>query len=253
MNLTQYSNNFLKNKFSEEQMATIAQAILKLVTNGAVRAEVPDIDQYVRNFMTAMGDEDPSAVEHALINLYIRLHSAGSKYSPSELKLLKSKHAYLCHPGGLSPLVMARPFIRPESIVADLGAGNGLQGLLLQRLYPHKKTLQIELSAEMIRVGQIFQQVLGISNDYIEWINDDIVNVSFETADFIYIYLPAKPIGGGYELYQAIARKLTAANKPLVIFSIADCLAGFLDKRFSIFYTDGHLTCYSNSQTFQGS
>lgn len=139
MNLTQYSNNFLKNKFSEEQMATIAQALLELATNEAVRAEVPDIDQYVRNFMTAIEDEDPSAVEYALINLYIRLHSAGSKYSPSELKLLRSKHAYLCHPGGFSPLVMAKPFIRPKSIVADLGAGNGLQGLLLQRLYPHKK------------------------------------------------------------------------------------------------------------------
>ncbi len=209
---------------------------------------MPDIDQHVRNFMTAIGHEDSSAVEYALTNLYIQLHSAGSKYSPFELELLKSKHAYLCHPGGFSPLVMARPFIRPESIVADLGAGNGLQGLLLQRLYPHKRTLQIELSAEMIRIGRIFQQALGISDDRIEWINDDIANVSFETADFIYIYLPAKPIGGGYELYQSIARKLTAANKPLVIFSIADCLAGFLDKCFSIFYTDGHLTCYSNKR-----
>ena len=139
---------------------------------------------------------------------------------------------------------MAKKFIKPESIVADLGAGNGLQGLLLQRICPHRKTLQIELSSELIRLGKIFQESLGISSDRIEWIHDDIVNVSIDTADFIYIYRPAKPIDRGRELYQSIARKLSAGNKPLIIFSVADCLAAFLDKRFSVFYTDGHLTCF---------
>ena len=226
-------------------MATIAQSLLELATDDAVRSELPDLNQYARSFMAAMEEDDPSALEYALVNLYIQLHSAGSRYSPTERKLLNTRNGFSCHPGGFSPLIRAEPFIRPETIVADLGAGNGLQGLLLQRLYPHQRTLQIELSTEMIRVGRILQQVLRISNDSIEWINDDIANISIEAVDFIYIYLPARPFDGGREIYQAIAHNLAAGHKPLVIFSVADCLAKFLDKRFSIFYTDGHLTCFS--------
>jgi hypothetical protein len=128
--------------------------------------------------------------------------------------------------------------------VADLGAGNGLQGLLLQCLCPHKKTIQIELSAEMIRIGQIFQQALGVSADRIEWIHDDIVNASIETADFIYLYLPAKPLGGGKEVYDAIAHKISTMKKRVVIFSVADCLSQFTDRQFSVSYMDGHLTCF---------
>lgn len=244
MDLTQDLNNFLKDKFLEKQIATVTQAILELSNNDAVRSELPDLEQYVETFMAAVGKEDPTATEYTLLNLYIRLHIAGSKYSPSERELLKKRSGYSCLPSGLSPLIMAEKFIRPESIVADLGAGNGLQGLLLQRMYPHQRTLQIELSAEMIRIGRIFQRALGISDNRIEWINDDIINVSIEDVDFIYIYRPAIPLDGGQEIYNAISRKLEAVHKPLVVFSVADCLAKFLDKRFSIFYTDGHLTCF---------
>jgi hypothetical protein len=238
-------NNLFKEKFLERQMASIAGALLELATNEAIRSEFPGLDRYARGFIAAMEEDDPETIEYALLNLYIQLHIAGSEYSPSERKLLYSKEGYSCLPGGLSPLIRAEPFIRPESIVADLGAGNGLQGLLLQRLYPHKKTLQIELSSEMIRVGRIFQKALGISDDRIEWINDDIVNIGIEDADFIYIYRPARPSEGGVELYRAMAQKLASVRKHLVIFSVADCLAQFLDKGFSIFYTDGHLTCFS--------
>jgi hypothetical protein len=109
---------------------------------------------------------------------------------------------------------------------------------------PTPKTLQIELSSEMIRVGWIFQQALGISDDRVEWVNDDIANVSIEDVDFVYIYRPARPLGSGRELYQAITCKLAEVRKPLIVFSVADCFAKFLDKRFSIFYTDGHLMCF---------
>ena len=233
-----------ENRFSEKQMAVIAKSLLELATYSAVQSEMPDLDLYVKDFMSALDEKDLSSIEDALLTLYIQLHNAGFRYSPSEIEILKKRNAYLCHPGGLSPLIMAKKFIKPESIVADLGAGNGLQGLLLQRICPHRKTLQIEISSELIRLGKIFQESLGISSDRIEWIHDDIVNVSIDTADFIYIYRPAKPIDRGRELYQSIARKLSAGNKPLIIFSVADCLAAFLDKRFSVFYTDGHLTCF---------
>jgi hypothetical protein len=233
---------------SSEQTSIVIESLLKLATDSFVQAEIPNLDYYVKNLRSAYREDNPSVLERNLLNLYAHLHRAGSVYSPYEKELLLEKKGYSCHPGGLSPLMKAVQFIRPESIVADLGAGNGLQGLLLQCLCPHRTTLHIEISSEMIRIGRIFQKALGISNDRIEWIHDDIMNTSFETADFIYIYLPAKPIERGREVYEAIAHKISTMDRPLVIFSVADCLANFLDGKFSIFYTDGHLTCFINQK-----
>jgi hypothetical protein len=196
--------------------------------------------------MSVIEGTNPMGYEHALMNLYTKLHGAGSKYSSPERKLLDARNGYSCYAGGLSPIIKAEKFISSGSVVADLGAGNGLQGLLFQYLYPHRKTLQIELSSEMIRIGKILQQALGINNNCIEWINDDIIDVSLKDVDFVYIYRPSSPVSSGRKIYEAIANKLNDMNKPLVIFSIADCLAEFLNKNFSVFYTDGHLTCSSN-------
>lgn len=244
MKLSQQFNDPPEIMFSEKQITIIAQSFLKLASNSAVQAELPDIDQYVKNFVTAREKGDPTSQEYSLLYLYARVHSAGNIYSPYESELFKKRNAYSCHPGGLSPLILAEQFIKPESVVADLGAGNGLQGLLLQCLYPHRKTLQIELSSELIRIGRIFQKILGISNDRIEWVHDDIVNVSLGAVDFIYLYRPVRPLKGGKEVYNAIANKLAVINKPLVVFSVADCLAEFLDEQFSVFYSDGQLTCF---------
>ncbi|MEW6416900.1 MAG: hypothetical protein AB1480_02130 [Nitrospirota bacterium] len=244
MKLTQQFNDPPEIMFSEKQITIIAQSLLKLASNSAVQTELPDIDQYVKNFITEREKGDSTSQEYALLYLYAQLHSAGNIYSSSEKDLFKKRNAYSCHPGGLSPLIMAEQFIKPESVIADLGAGNGLQGLLLQCLYPHRKTLQIELSSELIRIGRIFQKILGISDDRIEWVHDDIVNVSLASVDFIYLYRPVRPLEGGEKVYHAIANKLAVINKPLVIFSVADCLAEFLDERFSIFYSDGQLTCF---------
>jgi hypothetical protein len=229
---------------SMKQTSVVIESLLKIATDSAVQAEIPNLDCCVNNLRNSMREGDPSSIEGNLLGLYTQLHRAGSIYAPHERKLLMERKGYSCHPGGLSPLINAVRFVRPKSIVADLGAGNGLQGLLLQCLSPHLKTIQIEISSEMIRIGRIFQQALGISDDSIEWIHDDIMNVSIKTADFIYIYLPAKPIEGGAKIYESIANKLSMVNRPLVIFSVADCLAKFLDGQFSIFYTDGHLTCF---------
>jgi len=245
MELIKRLNNLLESRFSEKGMATIARLLLELASNDAIRSEVSGLNQCVESFTDTMEKDDPSSLEYALLGLYIRLHSAGAEYTPSEKERLVKRKGYSCLPGGLSPLIMAERFIRPESIVADLGAGNGLQGLLLQRLYPHQRTLQVELSSEMIRIGRIFQQVLGISSDRVEWIHEDMINVSIEDADFVYIYRPAKPLDSGKDLYQTIARKLAAVYKPLVVFSVADCLSQFLDEKFSVIYTDGHLTCFA--------
>jgi hypothetical protein len=182
-------NNLMEDIFLEEQTRTIERALIDLASDSAVQNELPDI---------------------------IKLHTAGSGYTSSERELLKEKSGISCLPGGISPLIMARPFIRPDTTVADLGAGNGLQGLLLQRIIPHKKTMQIEISAEMVRIGRIYQRALGIGEDRMEWINGDMADVSLEPVDFIYIYRPAKPYEGGNELYRAIARKLNALRKPIL-------------------------------------
>jgi hypothetical protein len=242
-------DNLFESTSYEKQISIIIESLLKIATNSAVRAELSEIDHYVENLKSALKKGDIPTLERALIDLYIRLHGAGSAYSPQEREILTKRKGYSCYPGGLSPLIKASQFIRPDSIVADLGAGNGLQGLLLQCICPHQKTIQIELSSQMIRVGRIFQQALGLSADRIEWIHDDILNVSIEEADFIYIYLPAKPLDGGKEIYEAIAHKISTMKRPPVILSVADCLAKFIDSRFSVSYMDGHLTCFVTTKT----
>jgi hypothetical protein len=227
----------------EKQRSIVIESLLKIATNAAVKAELSGLNYCVENLNSAIGKGRSPELERALLDLYIKLHGAGTAYSPHEKEVISKRKGYLCHPGGLSPLIKAAQFIGVDSVVADLGAGNGLQGLLLQRLCPHRKTIQIEISSEMIRVGRIFQEALGIGADRVEWINDDIVNVPLEEVDFIYIYLPAKPLDGGKEVYEAIARKLGTMKRPLVVFSVADSLAKFIDEQFSISYTDGHITC----------
>ncbi len=244
--LDQNINNF-RYKFTDKKVAIIAQTLFELATNSKVISELPNIVHDLRSLETEMGNGDLLVQEQALVKLYARLHSIGATYTFSEQEILRNKKGYYCHASGFWPLIRADHFIKPESIVIDLGAGNGLQGLLLQCLYPHRKTLQIEISSELIRIGRIFHKAIGICNERIEWINDDIVNVSLEEADFIYIYRPSKPVRGGNNLYESIAQKLASINKPIVIFSIADCLEPLLKKHFSIFYTDGHLTCFAKS------
>jgi hypothetical protein len=226
-------------------MATIAAALLTLAADRIVCSELPGISPHAGDFMKAMERSDPLTQERLLVSLYACLHAAGSLYSPSEQMLLSEKDGYSCHAGGLSPLIKAAPFITPDSVVADLGAGNGLQGLLLQCISPHRRTLQVELSSEMIRTGRLFQEALGIGSDHVEWVHDDIANVSLEAADIVYLYRPARPSPSGRELYRTIARNLASVSKPLMVFSVADSLGQFLDERFSLFFSDGHLTCFS--------
>lgn len=244
MDFASQSNDTIEIMSAEKQIEIITQSLLKLASDKGVQAELPDVKDHINNLMKERKYGDKNSQEYALLCLYACLHRAGNMYSSSEIELFKKRNAYSCHPGGLSPLIFAEQFINSYSVVADLGAGNGLQGLLLQCLYPHRKTLQIELSSELIRVGRIFQKILGISDDRIEWIHDDIVNVSLEDVDFIYLYRPVRPIEGGKEVYRIISKKLSAIHKPIIICSVADCLAEFLDKKFSIFYYDGHLTCF---------
>lgn len=231
-------------KNNENNIIRIKKALLKLAENAELQYLFPDIVSNADELKRVEKTSDEDSQETAFLNLYCAIHCAGSKYSSNERHQLDEKRGYFNHPGGISPLLKAESFIRPDSIVADLGAGNGLQGLLFQYLYPHRLTIQIELSAEMVQIGQQYQEVLGIPIEKVQWINDDIMNVPLDSIDFLYLYRPSKPMENGIQLYQSISKKLLAGKKTLTIFSIADCLKEYLDKSFLLFYSDGHLTCF---------
>lgn len=226
------------------QMSIIAYALLELAADKFLQRLFPELEQAACAFTTAVTEGDPERIELLLTRLYTFLHCAGQNYSEAEQKLLQQYGGYYCYAAGLSPLLYARDFVRPQTISADLGAGNGLQGLLLQRLYPHHKTIQIELSRTLIETGRLFQRILGIGQQRVEWIHANLAETPFDRADFIYLYRPARPQGSGIELYRSIAGRLSECPGPLVVFSVADCLGKFLDARFTVFYSDGHLTCY---------
>ena len=222
----------------------LKQAFFTLAEDELLGRLYPEIVRCADELRDLELTSDEDRQEIAFLNLYCAIHGIGSRYSSNERLQLDNKKGYFNHPGGISPLMKAESFIHSDSIVADLGAGNGLQGLLFQYLYPHKCTIQVELSAEMIRIGQQFQSILGIPPDKVEWVNDDIIHIQLDTMDFLYLYRPSKPMENGVSLYQTISKKLQARKTALTIFSIADCLKDYLDSQFSIFYSDGHLTCF---------
>lgn len=228
-----------------ENISLIASALVKIASDAKIREEFPATIEYLDAFKKTLRQGNNEDIEETLSRLYVTLHNSGSFYTDKEIQMLRLKGGYLCYPGGIYPLFLAGDFITRDTVTADLGSGNGLQGLLLQYLYPHKKTIQIELSREMIRIGKLYQQALGIKEEKIEWINDDIMNASFEAADLIYIYRPARPIEGA-DLYRNIAERLKGLDKELTIFSVADCLGPFLGEDFNTCYDDGHLKIFVN-------
>lgn len=229
---------------TKESLLKIEEAFLKIVSDKTVLREFPELEEpaadYEKHRQSGYNDE----TELSFLNLYCQIHRTGSVYSESERRQLDGKHGYFNHPGGISPLLKSRPYITNTSVVADLGAGNGLQGLLFQYLYPHKQTELIELSAEMIRIGKLFQQALQIPEQSINWVNDNILNVSLDHIDFLYLYRPSKPIKNGVKLYHNLQKKLNNREKSITIFSIADCLKDYLANSYKEFYNDGHLTCF---------
>ena len=122
----------------------------------------PKYQEYKQKFLTRAEGEDSEALEEAFLTLYAHLHMHEGRYTPEERKQMDEAGGYWAHAGGLSPILEAAPWIRPNTVSADLGAGNGLQGLLLQILYPHRKTIQIEISSNMVELGKQLQAWLGI-------------------------------------------------------------------------------------------
>jgi len=183
-------------------------------------------------------------IEDAFLELYAHVHMNEAPYTSEERRQMDEAGGYWNHAGGLSPILKAQPWIKPETKSADFGAGNGLQAMLLQLLYPHARTAQIEISSRMADIGDGLREWLGVAADRVEWIIDDVLNVPATGFDFIYLYRPVRPEGAGRNFYTRFAREVEAEETPPVIFSIADCLRDFLSDRYEVFYGDGHLTCF---------
>lgn len=204
----------------------------------------PDYERFKQQLLLQIDKGHAEQIEEALLELYCHLHGHEAPYTEQERCRIDRTGGYWCHAGGLSPILRAGDWIKGETVSADYGAGNGLQTLLMMKLYPHAKTIQVEISSKMVRAGMALQEWLGIEKAKVEWRTSDIFDVPAVGMDFIYMYRPVKPEGEGRRFYRKFADEISASKKEVVIFSIADCLRDFLPSDFEVFYTDGHLTCF---------
>jgi hypothetical protein len=116
--------------------------------------DFPKYGEYREKFLACAAGGDGEALEEAFLNLYAHLHMHEAEYTEEERRRMDEAGGYWAHAGGLSPILKAAPWIHPGTVSTDLGAGNGLQGFLFQLLYPHRKTVQIEISSRMVEVGK---------------------------------------------------------------------------------------------------
>ena len=227
-----------------ERLAGLTELFLRLSTPSAPRGSFPDFARLQDRLAASAQREDPESIEERLLELYAHLHMHEAPYSIDERRRMDAAGGYWNHAGGLSPILKAGPWIGEHTVSADFGAGNGLQGLLLQVLYPHTRTVQVEISARMAEIGEELREWLGVPPDRVNWIVDDVLNVPATGYDFIYLYRPVRPDGPGRPFYVRFAREVESEPRPPVIFSIADCLRDFLSDRYEVFHGDGHLTCF---------
>jgi len=230
------------------QLARLMVCFAELPKPTELLEHLPEFEAHREAFLNAIEGTDAEALEERFLELYANVHMHEARYTDEERKQMDLAGGYWSHAGGLSPILKASAWISPATVSADLGAGNGLQGLLLQHLYPHQLTIQYEISSEMIKIGHKLQEWIGIPEERVEWIVGDVCDQVFEDIDFYYLYRPVRPdTERGEAFYENLAEMLDWGERPVVIFSIADCLKKFLSRRFKEFYNDGHLTCFTST------
>jgi len=197
-----------------------------------------------QRFLDAAQKSDGDEIEERFLELYAHLHMHEAPYTREERVRMDAAGGYWAHAGGISPILRAADFIGPHTISTDLGAGNGLQGLLLQLLYPHARTIQVEISSRMVEIGRSLQSWLSIAEKRVEWVVGDVLAYQLEDIDFLYLYRPVRPEGAGHRFYQRLAAQLCSSDRRVVIFSIADCLRSYLGEHFELLSSDGHLSCF---------
>jgi len=195
-------------------------------------------------FLARVADGDGEAAEEALLELYAHLHMHAAPYTATERRAMDAAGGYWSHAGGLSPVLRAGPWITPGSRSIDLGAGNGLQCLLLQLLDPHRLTVQVEIAGRMVAIGRRLQRWLEVPGERVRWVAGDVRSVRVVGFDFVYLYRPVRPDGPARDFYHRLAGDLEASPRPPVVLSIADCLGEFLSDAFVRHASDGHLTVW---------
>lgn len=228
----------------ERRLARLVDLFLGRPEPPGSPSSFPDYGRLRDGLARAVDGGDPLDVEARLLELYAHVHMNEAPYSASERRRRDEAGGYWNHAGGLSPILKAAPWIGPNTVSADFGAGNGLQGLLFQILYPHARTVLVEISSRMAEIGEQLREWLGVPAQRVEWIVDDVLAVPAKGYAFIYIYRPVRPTGPGRDFYTRFAREVESEPNPPVIFSVADCLRDFLSERYEAFYGDGHLTCF---------
>jgi len=247
LNLTALAEGFALSGWDADESTRLARLIglfLQLPDPPDLDGSFPEYARLRDRLAITVDGGDGDEIEERFLELYAHLHMNQALYTSDERRRMDAAGGYWNHAGGLSPILKAGPWIRPDAVSADFGAGNGLQGLLLQVLYPHRKTVQIEISARLAEIGDALREWLGVPSDSIDWIVDDVLDITATGYDFIYLYRPLRPEGPGLDFYTRFAHEVESEDRPPVIFSIADCLRDFLSGRYEVFYGDGHLTCF---------
>jgi len=226
------------------QLIRLMSLLASLPSPPLVAEVFPSYPHLHQRFLAAMLADDPETLEERFLELYAHLHMHQAPYLPNERQRLDETGGYWSHAGGLSPILKAGPWLGADSVSADLGAGNGLQSLLMLKLYPHRRTIQVEISSRMVEIGVQLQRWLGLGSELVEWIVGDVCSFVPEGVHFLYLYRPLRPEGPGAHFYRRLSDALERSSHPVVVFSVADCLGSFLPACFVRFYDDGHLTCY---------
>jgi len=165
----------------------------------------PRYEEMRERFLLSIEGPDSQLLEESFLALYSHVHGYDVPYTQAERERVLEIGGHLCHIGGVSPILKAGPFLGPDTISGDFGAGNGLQGLLMQFLFPHRKTVQVEISSRMVEAGRALQSWMGIPEERVEWIVEDVSRVSPASMDFVYLYRPVRPTGEGSRFYESFA------------------------------------------------
>ena len=224
-------------------LARLVELLFRPPAAGELGLWFPRWAELRRGLLEAAGDDDPEQLEERVLELYCHLHMHEAPYTLEERSRLDATGGYWCHAGGLSPILKAGRWLDADSVSMDLGAGNGLQALLMQSLFPHRRTVQVEISARMVAVGRRLQTWLGVPPARVEWVVGDVMEADVTGVDLLYLYRPVRPEGVGRSFYQRLAGTLESSSRPVVVMSIADCLRDFLSDGWRQLYGDGHLTC----------
>lgn len=232
-------------------------------------AEVQRVARLVRLFATAPTPPDPfnlwpdygllkqelsevlrrgsRDVEEVFLRLYCHVHGHEAPYLAKERACVNRTGGYWCHAGGIAPIIKAPDYLHEQSVSVDLGAGNGLQCLLMQYLKPHRLSIQVEISSKMVASGKALARWLKIPEDRLQWVVGDVLDHIPERFDFLYLYRPVRPSGPGLAFYRQLAERLLVMPHDVTVFSVADCLRDHLPPTFSTEYFDGHLTIMRRS------